>query len=173
METRAPVLSRPGGQRSSPSRERSFSGARLAAANIQPGSHLATDYLNHYNEVVMLLEMARETPEMLAEAADWRPKSYADHFADSGFAESQLAIAAYGKAPPEIRDRFEAATAELDALLVWSLRECAGNRAGGALDMALADIHRLLAQVNQIIHSGDAAPAQAEQSQADIDALFD
>lgn len=173
METRAPVLSRLDDGKSSATRAGGFSPARLAAANIHPGSHLATDYLNHYNEVVMILEMARDRPEMLAEAADWRPKSYADHFTDSGFAESQLAIAAYAHAPPEIRDRFEAVTAELDALLVWTLRECAGNPADGTLDMPLADIHRLLAALNHIIHSGDAAPAEAEQSQADIDALFD
>ena len=37
--------------------------ARLRAANINPHTGLATDYLNHFNEAVMLLEMVPDMPE--------------------------------------------------------------------------------------------------------------
>lgn len=36
---------------------------RLRVANINPRTGLATDYLNHFNEAVMLLEMVPDMPE--------------------------------------------------------------------------------------------------------------
>ena len=36
---------------------------RLADANINPATGLATDYLNHFNEAIMLLEMLSSCPE--------------------------------------------------------------------------------------------------------------
>jgi hypothetical protein len=39
------------------------SAAALAAANINPQSGLATDYLNHFNEAIMLLEMIPDMPD--------------------------------------------------------------------------------------------------------------
>lgn len=36
---------------------------RLRVANINPRTGLATDYLNHFNEAVMLLEMIPDMPE--------------------------------------------------------------------------------------------------------------
>ena len=37
--------------------------AQLKAANINPRTGLATDYLNHFNEAIMLLEMIPDIPE--------------------------------------------------------------------------------------------------------------
>ena len=37
--------------------------AQLRAANINPRTGLATDYLNHFNEAIMLLEMITDMPE--------------------------------------------------------------------------------------------------------------
>ncbi|MEO8318885.1 MAG: hypothetical protein ABI561_11235, partial [Bradyrhizobium sp.] len=37
--------------------------AQLKAANINPRTGLATDYLNHFNEAIMLLEMVPDMPE--------------------------------------------------------------------------------------------------------------
>jgi len=37
---------------------------RLRAANINPATGLATDYLNHYNEVAMLIATLADMPEM-------------------------------------------------------------------------------------------------------------
>ena len=59
--------------------------ARLADANINPATGLATDYLNHFNEAVMLLEMLSSCPECLADFLDWQPKSYREHFLGSRF----------------------------------------------------------------------------------------
>ena len=48
--------------------------------NINQNTLLATDYLNHFNEIIMLLEMVPSMPECYEDAAGWRPKSYAEHF---------------------------------------------------------------------------------------------
>ena len=56
---------------------------------------LSTDYLNHFNELVMMLDLIPDMPEMLEETKEWRPKTYAEHFQDSAFTHKDLAIAAY------------------------------------------------------------------------------
>ena len=57
--------------------------ARLIAANINPTTLLATDYLNHFNEASMMLEMLPEIPDCITDLVQWRPLTYAEHFAES------------------------------------------------------------------------------------------
>jgi len=68
---------------------------------------LETDYMNHFNEVVMLLEMIPSMPDMLDEAKEWRPKSYKDHFIDSAIADRQLAVDAYDFMPMKYKVTLE------------------------------------------------------------------
>ena len=75
----------------------------VAGTTINGTTLLSTDYLNHFNEFVMMLELTADMPDMAADIADWQPKSYAQHFADSGFSHADLAIAAYDHAPREFR----------------------------------------------------------------------
>ena len=49
---------------------------RLKGTNVNEQSFLATDYLNHFNEILMLIEMLPEMPEMAEELFEWEPKSY-------------------------------------------------------------------------------------------------
>ena len=60
---------------------------RLADANINPATGLSTDYLNHFTEAIMLLEMLSSCPECLDDFLGWRPKSYREHFAASRFSD--------------------------------------------------------------------------------------
>ena len=53
---------------------------RVRGTNISEQTLLATDYLNHFNEIVMLLEMLADIPECFEDAKAWAPKSYPDHF---------------------------------------------------------------------------------------------
>src|SRR5476651_958755 len=69
--------------------------AMLRAANINPRTGLATDYLNHFNEAIMLLEMIPDIPECAEDFLDWRPLSYGEHFHASNFKARDLAIEAY------------------------------------------------------------------------------
>lgn len=103
------------------SREMEFR-TELAAANINPDSFLATDYLNHFNEIVMLLEMAVDMPDLMEEAADWKPATYVEHFEDSAFVARDLVIEAWGLMQPGVRTRFEGAVEQLDQLILSILQ---------------------------------------------------
>ena len=47
---------------------------RCMGTNVNEQTLLATDYLNHFNELVMTLEMLGDMPELLEEAKMWAPK---------------------------------------------------------------------------------------------------
>lgn len=91
--------------------------ARLQAANINPRTGLATDYLNHFNEAIMLLEMIPDRPECVEEFLGWHPKSYREHFAASKFKSRELAIAAYDCANSDIRAEFDDITGAMTSIL--------------------------------------------------------
>ena len=55
---------------------------RLAEANINPATGLATDYLNHFNEAIMLLEMLSSCPDCIEDFLAWQPLSYREHFCE-------------------------------------------------------------------------------------------
>src|SRR3982074_942219 len=96
-------------------------GARAAlrrAANINPRTGLATDYLNHFNEAVMLLEMIPDIPECAEDFLQWHPLSYAEHFTASNFAARDLAIEAYETADVGMRAEFDNITGTMTAILV-------------------------------------------------------
>lgn len=91
--------------------------AELAAANINPKTGLATDYLNHFNEAIMLLEMIPDMPECSEDFLSWQPLSYAEHFKLSNFKARDLAIDAYENADPGIRTDFDEVTSNMTAIL--------------------------------------------------------
>src|ERR1700736_2569069 len=80
--------------------------AELSAANINPRTGLATDYLNHFNEAVMLLEMVPDIPECAEDFLAWHPLSYREHFMASHFKARELAIEAYDSTDAIIRAEF-------------------------------------------------------------------
>jgi len=73
--------------------------AQLKAANINPQTGLATDYLNHFNEAIMLLEMIPDMVECAEDFLAWTPLSYAEHFIASNF-KAKLAEQAIGWLKP-------------------------------------------------------------------------
>ena len=91
--------------------------ALLRAANINPRTGLATDYLNHFNEAVMLLEMVPDMPECAEDFLTWTPLSYAEHFWASNFRARDLAIEAYESADPKVRTDFDNLTASMTSIL--------------------------------------------------------
>src|SRR5260221_11484973 len=91
--------------------------ARLRAANINPRTGLATDYLNHFNEAIMLLEMIPDMPECAEDFLDWYPMSYAEHFTASTFKARDLAIEAYEAADAHIRTEFDNITSTMTPIL--------------------------------------------------------
>lgn len=97
--------------------EASISSARLAQANINPETGLATDYLNHFNEAIMLLEMVSSCPECLEDFLAWQPMSYSEHFSASRFKDRQIAITAYNSADPAARHSLDSIADTMTAVL--------------------------------------------------------
>jgi len=93
----------------------------VGGTNINQQTLLATDYLNHFNEVVMLIEMIADMPECLEDAKAWAPKSYQDHFHDSNFSDRELAVHAYEHAPAQYRAPFEQVVDGLNQLVASGL----------------------------------------------------
>ncbi|MCC3303581.1 hypothetical protein [Sneathiella sp. HT1-7] len=88
--------------------------ARARNTNVNDVTLLATDYLNHFNEALMLAELVIDMPDMLDDLIDWLPVTYEDHFRFSGIADKELAIEAYAFSPTEYKAPFAAITMRLD-----------------------------------------------------------
>lgn len=153
---------------------------RLTQANINPVTGLATDYLNHFNEVVMLLELLPAMPECRADVLAWQPLSYAEHFMNSHFAAKELAVRAYRAAPASARGTFDTLTAainsEVHAVQV-ALEDAGAEEVASLAPAAAARLRPLIAEAGGVIHGHDIAPSadsrpEDASSQADIDALF-
>ncbi len=91
---------------------------QIVGTNINSQTFLATDYLNHFNEIVMLIELTPSMPDCIEDIGSWHPKSYEEHFTESGFSDKELAIAAYQHAPDLVKKRFDETVAELDRSII-------------------------------------------------------
>jgi hypothetical protein len=153
-----------------------FDAAALAAANICPATGLATDYLNHFNEVAMLLDMLAMMPEASEDILAWRPFTYAEHFHATGYRDKELAIAAYEAAPSAIKERFHAACADVE-MMVASAQELieTGSDPESFASPYAAIIFEQIGLISLIVNGGVelANDDDANDAQADIDALFD
>jgi hypothetical protein len=158
--------------------------SHIPGTNINESTLLASDYLNHFHELVMLLEALASEPEGFAnDLLSWRPLTYEEHFSQSGFRDRDLAIAAYRRAPPKVRTRFDEAVARLHGEAL-TLVATVGNAldSGQGLDTACqsaATRLRILIEEANAIANGEIATERDDTEargdvggQAAIDALF-
>ena len=148
--------------------------ARVSGTNINPRTLLATDYLNHFNEIVMLLDLLADAPECFEDVRNWVPKSYTEHFQDSNFRDKALAIEAYAAVPAKFRLPFEATVTEISATVGIGLLVLTPLIASGETDAIRRNAERtsqrtkiLIDRASAIIHGTADTLAQAE-----IDALL-
>ncbi len=142
---------------------------RVKGSNLDETTLLATDYLNHFNEIVMLLEMVPDMPDMLEEVKAWQPKSYKDHFVDSTIADKDLAIEAYDLVPRIYREPFEQTVEQINAMVASTIRRLEKNLAAGEADVLRANaenlsrlIQRLMDMASAIIHGSAKTMDQSE-----------
>jgi hypothetical protein len=144
---------------------------RLADANINPVTGFATDYLNHFNEAVMLLEMLPDCPECIDDFLAWRPMSYREHFAASNFKGRELAIAAYEAANPATRDCLDTMATTMTAVLEAtreSMRPSMLAAEAAALAVqAVAWVKPLLSQAAALINGEGDGEIDDAQAMAD------
>jgi hypothetical protein len=150
----------------------------LAEANVNPRTGFATDYLNHFNEAIMLLELLADVPECLEDFFAWRPKTYDEHFAASTSKHHEVARAAYAGADPELREQFDALATSMNEILMATrevMRQDARDRGAHAIaDLAVRWVKPLLFRARAVINGTDPEdPAQATGApQTAVDALF-
>jgi hypothetical protein len=150
--------------------------ARRAAANINPRTGLATDYLNHFNEAVMLLEMLAAWPDAAEHFLAWRPLTYREHFAASCFQGRDLAIAAYDSAEPALRERLGTLVGTMTAVLLATqeaLRDnaMAPSATGVIATLAAATVKPLIARAGALIN-GEIDDGNPITPQAVVDELM-
>jgi len=158
--------------------------SHIPGTNINESTLLASDYLNHFHELVMLLEALSSEPQGFADdLLSWRPLTYEEHFSQSGFRDKNLAIAAYRRAPSKVRARFDEAVARLHGEALTLVGNVGAQlNSGQSLDKtcreAASRLRILIDEANAIANGeivaerGD-TEAQGEVSgQAAIDALF-
>jgi hypothetical protein len=129
---------------------------QLAKANINPATGLATDYLNHFNEAIMLLDLVATVPDCLPDLMAWGPMTYQEHFAGSRFKDRELAVAAYHAADPAARAELERLADAMTAILLATrdamMREgCAVETAEEAAKVA-AQLRLLVAEAGAVIN---------------------
>ena len=141
---------------------------------------LSNDYLNHYSEVLMLIEMSAADPELAAELARWRPIGYRSYFAASPLRRAEEALAAYDALPEARRVAFEAMTRAMDALARLAIAglapPCAPEDAAQIIEMTTPSLRRLISQAATFLNTGGEAVnrhVQSDRAQAMVDAVIE
>jgi hypothetical protein len=141
--------------------------AQLRAANINPRTGLATDYLNHFNEAIMLLEMIPAMPECAGDFLGWQPLSYREHFTASNFKARELAVSAYDSADTGIRTEFDNITSAMTSILTAvgaAMREARQDKTRATLaEQATGWVKPLVTLAGGIINGG---------AEADVDYIM-
>jgi len=143
--------------------------ARAQGTNIDPQTLLATDYLNHFNEIVMLLELISDMPECLEDAEAWAPKSYQDHFRDSQFRDRELAVEAYDHVPHCYREPFDDVISQMNRIVPVGLQRIRESLDAGETErmrMVCSEVSQRLQKMidiaSAIIHGSTKRLDQAE-----------
>lgn len=84
---------------------------------VNPSSGLANDFLNQYNEILLLVEnLPVLLPEMVEELLAWKPKTYKEYFSQSNLPGSDIAIKLYSHLDKRFVKLFEAEVAAINLL---------------------------------------------------------
>lgn len=152
---------------------------RLAGTNINPVTLLATDYLNHFNEAIMLLELLPSAPECKEDFLGWRPMSYCEHFEASRLKHRDLAIAAYEVADPACRNEVDELSHHMNMILTATRdamkHELSPQTIGLLAELTARWLRPLVARAGAVINGEMAIAAVGVESapQDAVDALFD
>jgi hypothetical protein len=143
---------------------------------LNPATGLSTDYLNHFNEAVMLLEMLPAMPECIDDLLAWEPKSYSEHFAASSFSDRDTVIAAYEAADPAIRGSVDMLAEIMNTMLAATREAIAANadtpKAHALATRTVNGLKPLIARTSAAINGTAPALAGMKDQQGAVDAMF-
>lgn len=150
---------------------------RRAEALVNPASGLANDYLNLFNEIVMLVEQLPTMPELFEDIQRWRPTSYRDYFERSVLPGRLSAIDQYDRLDARFKRSFEAVVEELDRRSVGAVAAVRKQfKLQGDNDPALATlceragmtIRETLEQATMLVNHGAVVSGDAVQKRTDL-----
>jgi hypothetical protein len=148
-----------------------------AAALVNPASGIANDYLNHFNEILLLIEnLPALLPEMIDEILAWKPVSYRQYFTDSPLPGSVKTLEIYDSLDEEFRADFESMVTILDKIILDSIKVVTdARRPDGTLnpdDVAdvcetlSAKLRLVLDRTADLVNHGYAPPLERAQDMA-------
>ena len=153
---------------------------RRANALMNPQTHLAIDYVNTFNEIVMLIEHLPDMPELIHNIKAWEPSSYTDYFSHSPLPDCADVLRAFSKVDNRLRDDFEHIIAELSALADGSVKkvshcatrpsECSKVCLTLICTQSTKNLRATLQRARQLINPTAANDERSEQER--IDAFF-
>jgi hypothetical protein len=142
---------------------------KVEGTNISRNTLLATDYLNHFNEIIMTLDMVPMMPELLEEAKNWKPKTYPEHFRDSTFSDKELAIEAYRHVPKKFRIPFERTIVQMSRIVAATINRVEKEIELGEPELLQASVsaatqmlQKLTDHASAIIHGSEKTMDQSE-----------
>lgn len=148
-----------------------------AISLVNPASGLANDYLNLFNEVLMIIEQLPVMPELLDDLMAWKPVTYQEYFSRSVLPGSRSALDDYNRLAPVFRQRFEALVGDLDRQAtgaVVSIRRhirTKGTDDAPALaaicEKAVTALRETLERAVALVNHGSADSAESAQARAD------
>ena len=146
--------------------------------HINADTGLCTDYLNHFSEAIMLLEMLPAVPESAEDFLAWEPCSYAEHFAASRFKNRDAVIAAYKAANPAVRQSLDQLADSMNLMLLATREAMKAKKKAAPADAlarcAISWVKPLVTRASMLINGGLVpAGAEPQTAQAAVDALFD
>ncbi|MEZ5757002.1 MAG: hypothetical protein R3D86_02145 [Emcibacteraceae bacterium] len=162
--------------------------------NINQQTLLATDYLNHFNEIHMLLGMLGDMPDCLDDILEWKSITYQEHFKYSVFQDKELAIDAYNHTPDQYKIPFENCVSKMNQLVLETIvkaKTAIDEQNTDSLNMLISDytprMEKLIEICSTIINSkeitsqqdiidnyfDDSLPENESFDQNSIDDLFE
>jgi hypothetical protein len=151
--------------------------AERASALINPASGLANDYLNLFNEIVMLVEQLPNVPELIDDVMAWRSKSYVNYFETSTLPGSAAALEAFKTLDGRSRREFEAIVEDLDRRATGSVAavrrkfkaqpDDQGESLAIICERAGANIREALERAAMLVNHGTTVGTDAVQERTD------
>lgn len=134
----------------------------LTAINVNLSTGFATNYLNHYVEILLLLEMLPSMPEGIEDILLWKPISYADHVRQSGLPKSELVLDAFEHSDIKRREMLSDVTKTVDTEVLRYIKQAQTVVALGDQEQTIATsmeakevLTPMLEKISSVIGSRD------------------
>lgn len=149
-----------------------------AAALVNPASGIANDYLNHFNEILLLIEnLPTLLPEMLDELLEWQPVTYREYFAKSQLPGSARALQIYDGLDEAFRRDFESIIDGINAMALASIEvirahrsqtgDLEPSRVSDFCENASSAIRSALNRAADLVNNGRTSADESPQGMAD------